>query len=144
MASYFGCRPVSMFDTRISLPGRDGDFATSEEDDTDDGTDDDASAGHDKTGSLLWRHIEFFIARNRRPEDPNLLFAKVTIAHTKGEGNRPREKPFIVEREEDPLICLLDHFLYLAVYDNVLVSPKLRTVDNVFGTIVPPRKKSLR
>lgn len=70
---------------------RDGDFGTSEEDDTDDGTDDDASAGQDKTGSLLWRHIEFFIARNRRPEDHKLLFAKVTIVHTKGEGNRPRE-----------------------------------------------------
>jgi len=84
MASYFGCRPVSMFDTRIRFQGerediehidsptgmqnpqlgdvqngeavtlrRDGDFGTSEEDDTDDGTDDDASAGHDKTGSLL-------------------------------------------------------------------------------------------
>lgn len=53
-------------------------------------------------------------------------------------------KTFIVEREEDPLICLLDHLLYLAVYDDVLVSPKLWTVDNVFGTIVPPRKNSLQ
>ncbi|MCJ1401526.1 hypothetical protein MMC11_004741 [Xylographa trunciseda] len=49
-------------------------------------------------------------------------------------GNRPREKTFIVEREEDPLMCLLDHLLYLAVYDDVLVSPRLRTVDNVSGT----------
>ena len=87
----------------------------------------------------------------------------MTIVHTKGEGNLPREyispsqsphnagtlialdrKTFIVEREEDPLICLLDHLLYLAVYDDVLVSPKLRTVDNVFGTIVPPWKNSLQ
>ncbi|KAL8733114.1 MAG: hypothetical protein Q9166_002306 [cf. Caloplaca sp. 2 TL-2023] len=67
-----------------------------------------------------------------------------TIVHTQGQGNRPREKIFIVEREEYPLICLLDHLLYLAVYDDVLVSLKLRTVDNVFDTIVPPRKNSLQ
>ncbi|KAI9850843.1 MAG: hypothetical protein M1830_006950 [Pleopsidium flavum] len=67
-----------------------------------------------------------------------------TIVHTQGQGNRPREKTFIVEREEYPLICLLDHLLYLAVYDDVLVSPELRTVDNVFGTIVPLRKNSLQ
>ncbi|KAI4140728.1 MAG: hypothetical protein LQ341_003731 [Variospora aurantia] len=67
-----------------------------------------------------------------------------TIVHTQGQGNRPGEKTFIVEREEYPLICLLDHLLYLAVYDDVLVSPKLRTVDNVFGTIVSPRKNSLQ
>lgn len=141
MASYFGCRPVSMFDTRLRFEDNDGarkpvDHATaavkpnhagkdqevqhSENDiyydndratlakadsdldtdenastycdsDSDSGTDDGVDAGLDETGCLLWRHITFIIAPNRNPGEPNILFAKVTLMHTKGEDNHPRE-----------------------------------------------------
>ena len=145
MASYFGCRPVSMFDTRIKFEGEDdarkpadhpmvmcqtedhkddpkgqdtpngmdwdeeqatlvnsesdldpdGDASTcrdhDSDTDSDSGTDDGVDAGLDDTGSLLWRHITFIIARSCNPGEPNLLFAKVTITHTKGEDNCPRE-----------------------------------------------------
>jgi len=145
MASYFGCRPVSMFDTRIKFEGDDAtdkpveraivagdredhsedstDADTSDDTDWDDerstlvnsdsdlydgskasscsdgaddtdsdsGTDDEIDAGRDDTGTLLWRHITFIIAPHQTPGEPNVLFAKVTIVHTKGEDNCPRE-----------------------------------------------------
>lgn len=144
MASYFGCRPVSMFDTRLRFeddegarksvdhamaavkptknvsedlrvqdsengvnqdddratltssdydPDTDMDASTcgDNDSDSDSGTDDGVDAGLDKTGCLLWRHITFIIAPNRTSRAPNILFAKVTIMHTKGEDNRPRE-----------------------------------------------------
>ena len=141
MASYFGCRPVSMFDIRsrfadndhacnsadlitaTSRSDNDGDdpnpqgtensmdwndnpmtfihsdaeFACSLDagpfwdSDSVSGTDDGVDAGTNETGSLLWRHIIFIIAPDRVFGQPNILFAKVTITHTKGEDNRPRE-----------------------------------------------------
>ncbi len=130
MASYFGCRPVSTFDTRIkfedevdarkpadhpTVAGHSEDYRDdfSDQDDTDwddeqmtlvnsashtdhDGdtsacSDDDGDAGLDDTGSLLWRHIAFFIATHRILGERSLLFAKGTITHTEGENNCPRD-----------------------------------------------------
>ena len=141
MASYFGCRPVSMFDTRLRFEDEnnarkptdhagtanrpknggedlaapdadkkmdwkddramlvnsdcdldtDGNASTYCDSDSDSGTDDGVDAGMDQSGCLLWRHITFIIAPNRIPGAPNILFAKVTITHTKGEDNCPRE-----------------------------------------------------
>lgn len=59
--------------------------------DSDSGTDDEVDAGRDNTGTLLWRHITFLIAPHQVLGEPNVLFAKVTIVHTKGEDNCPRE-----------------------------------------------------
>ena len=59
--------------------------------DSDSGTDDEVDAGRDNTGTLLWRHVTFIIAPHQVPREPNVLFAKVTIVHTKGEDNCPRE-----------------------------------------------------
>lgn len=133
MASYFGCRPVSMFDTRSRFAGKDhacnsSDYITAADrsenggedpksqgtensmdwddnrvmlvnldkelafhvdrkSDSNSGTDNGVDAGLDETGSLLWRHITFIIAPNRVFGEPNILFAKVTITHTKGEDN---------------------------------------------------------
>lgn len=56
--------------------------------DSDSGTDDGIDAGLDETGCLLWRHITLIIAP---PGGPSILFTKVTLAHTKGEDNSPRE-----------------------------------------------------
>ncbi len=147
MAAYFGCRPVSMFDTRLKLEDDenatkpdervkvhsgpsasndkqgtsgsdvdvamdsdwdeeqatlvnsdsdadsddDGDGSTDYDSESDDDTDDGFDAGLEETRSLLWRHITFIIVPNPISEEPNILFAKVTLIHTKGEDNRPRE-----------------------------------------------------
>ena len=134
MASYFGCRPVSMFDTRIKFEddddnhkpvngptvagipedttddpdwddgrstlvdsdsdlddGDDGSTCSGGDTGSDSGTDDEVDAGRDKTGTLLWRHIIFLVAPHQIVGEPNVLFAKVTIVHTKGEDNCPRE-----------------------------------------------------
>lgn len=53
-------------------------------------TDDGYLAGEDQTGTILWRHVEFCIARNPEPGHPNILFAIVTLIHTKGEDRKPR------------------------------------------------------
>lgn len=82
---------------RATLVNSDGDLASDVDgstycdSDSDSGTDDGVDAGLDETGSLLWRHITFIIAADRISGEPNILFAKVTITHTKGEDNRPRE-----------------------------------------------------
>lgn len=218
MASYCGCRPVSMFDTRIKFDDEDGScklanhptVAGNQEDpsddhknqdtpnvldwndaqvtlvnsgsdlnndgdastcsdsdsntDSDSGTDDGVDAPLDKTGSLLWRHITFIIAPHEIPGEPNLLFAKVSFIHTKGEDNCPREqalplsqrpsetvtdlflsrKTFIVEREDNPLLCLLDHLLSLALYDDVFAAESLWNVSNIFRAKIPLAKKCLQ
>lgn len=59
--------------------------------DSDSVTDDDVDAGLDETGSLLWRHVTFIVARSSTLGEPNLLFAKMTIVRTKGKDNCPRE-----------------------------------------------------
>ena len=157
-------------DDRATLVNSDGELAclidrsTYWDSDSDSGTDDGVDAGLDETGSLLWRHITFIIAPNRIFGEPNVLFAKVTITHTKGEDNRPREqvspsylcisdavadllwnrKTFIVEREDNPLLCLLDHLLSMALYDDVFAAEPLRNVNNIFRAEVPAGKKCLQ
>jgi len=58
--------------------------------DSDSGTDDDCEAGTDKTKSILYRHISIIVVRNPIPEKANIVFAKITLLHTKGEDNRPQ------------------------------------------------------
>jgi len=58
--------------------------------DSDSGTDDDCDAGTDKTKSILYRHISIIVARNPIPDQANIVFAKITLLHTKGEDNRPQ------------------------------------------------------
>ena len=53
-------------------------------------TDDGYLAGNDKTGTILWRHVEFYIIRHPVPKRPNILAAIVTLLHTKGEDRKPR------------------------------------------------------
>lgn len=58
--------------------------------DSDSGTDDDCEAGTDKTKSILYRHISIIVVRNPIPEKANIVLAKITLLHTKGEDNRPQ------------------------------------------------------
>ena len=57
---------------------------------SDNDTDDGADAGDDETRTLLWRYIEFYIARNEANGQPDVLFEKVHILHTKGEDHNRR------------------------------------------------------
>ncbi|KAL8997376.1 MAG: hypothetical protein Q9188_006340 [Gyalolechia gomerana] len=162
MASYFGCRPVSMFDTRLRFEddegarksvdhaiaavkptknvgedlgvqdsengvNQDDDRATLASSDYDPDTDMDASTCGDNDSNS-----------DSGTDDG------VTIMHTKGEDNRPREKTFIVEREENPILCLLDHLLSMALYDEVFVAESLRNVSNIFQATIPSGKKCLQ
>ncbi|KAL2048847.1 hypothetical protein ABVK25_010905 [Lepraria finkii] len=199
MASYFGCRPVSTFDTRIkfeeddatdkpvdratvadaredysddstdedtsdvtdwdddrsTLVDSDSDLDDDDDDasaysdgdddtDSDSGTDDEVDAGRDDTGTLLWRYITFIITPYRIPGEPNVLFAKVIITYTKGEDNYPREKTFIIKRKDNPLLCLLDYLLSLALYNNIFAAGSLQNISNIFRAKIPPGKKSLQ
>jgi hypothetical protein len=55
----------------------------------DDVTDDEYDAGPEETGAMVWRHIAFHIIQNPAPR-PNILLAKITLLHTKGEDRKPR------------------------------------------------------
>jgi hypothetical protein len=74
----------------------DTDYSTFEDDDldrfSDDSsvTDDEYDAGPEEAGVIVWRHIAFHIVRSPVAGRPNILLAKVTLLHTKGEDNKPR------------------------------------------------------
>ncbi|KAI2868376.1 hypothetical protein CBS11852_11360 [Aspergillus niger] len=53
-------------------------------------TDDGYLNGNEETGTILWRHVEFYIIRNPVPGRRHILAAIVSILHTKGEGRKPR------------------------------------------------------
>jgi hypothetical protein len=59
-------------------------------------TDDEYDAGPEETGAIVWRHIAFYIVRSPVPGRPNILLAKITLLHTKGEDNKPRVHYFII------------------------------------------------
>jgi hypothetical protein len=76
-----------MDDGELGLDHEDNDGYTSDGSTV---TDDGYLAGNEETGTLLWRHIEFFIIRNPVRGRRNLLTAIVTLLHTKGEDRKPR------------------------------------------------------
>lgn len=53
-------------------------------------TDDGYLNGNEETGTILWRHVEFYIIRNPVPGRRHILAAIVSILHTKGEGRKFR------------------------------------------------------
>ena len=107
---------------------------------------------------IRWRDITFYVIPNAMPGKPNILFAKVTIEHTKGENLNPtrqaftvlrcsvklrsNRKKFLVEAEDDPILCLLDHLLVMAFYDGVFKGPVAKDLNHIFEVNVP--KNSLR
>jgi len=52
-------------------------------------------------------------------------------------------KTFVVEREENPLLCLVDHLLFMALHDDVFVAESTRDVSYIFRVKPPSVKKSL-
>lgn len=53
-------------------------------------------------------------------------------------------KTLIVEREDNPLLRLLNHLLSVALYKNVFAAKPLKDVSNIFQAKVPARKKLLQ
>ena len=53
-------------------------------------TDDEYDAGREEIRTILWRHIASHIIRSPIQGRPNILLAKVTLLHTKGEDRKPR------------------------------------------------------
>lgn len=53
-------------------------------------TDDDCTAGLETTRAFLYRHFTITIVPHQTPGNPNLIFMKATLLHTKGEDNNPR------------------------------------------------------
>lgn len=53
-------------------------------------TDDGYLNGEERTGTILWRHVEFYIVRNPVPGRRHILAAIVSLLHTKGEDRKPR------------------------------------------------------
>jgi hypothetical protein len=53
-------------------------------------TDDECDAGPEVTRTILWRHVAFHIIRSPVQGRPNVLIAKVTLLHPKGEDRKPR------------------------------------------------------
>ncbi|KAL9577130.1 MAG: hypothetical protein Q9203_007573, partial [Teloschistes exilis] len=58
--------------------------------DSDSGTDDDYDTGPEETRSFLYRHIKIHIVANPTPGQPNLVFLKAMLLHTKGQDRNPR------------------------------------------------------
>jgi hypothetical protein len=53
-------------------------------------TDDEYDTGVEETRTILWRHIAFHIIPSPVKGRPNILMAKLTLLHTKGEDRKPR------------------------------------------------------
>ncbi|KAL8855462.1 MAG: hypothetical protein Q9178_007895 [Gyalolechia marmorata] len=137
MASYFGCRPVSMFDTRLRVEDDDG-----------------ARKSVD--------HVTAVGKLNNVGEDQEVLGSEnnmdanddaSTYCDSDSDsgtddgvdaGLDETGKTFIVEREENPILCLLDHLLSMALYDDVFAAESLRNVSNIFRAKVPSGKKCLQ
>ncbi|KAF7592473.1 hypothetical protein BBP40_000208 [Aspergillus hancockii] len=102
-------------------------------------TDDGYLAGDDVTGTILWRHVEFFIVRNPIAGHPNILAAIVSLVHTKGEGRKPRIKRFVIEHEDNPIFDLLAQLLALAWHDEIF-APNFRDIEDIYTHPIPSHR----
>ncbi|EDN05685.1 predicted protein [Histoplasma mississippiense (nom. inval.)] len=103
---------------------------------SDDVTDDEYDAGPEETGALVWRHIEFHIIQSPLAGRPNILLAKVTLLHTKGEDKKPRVKTFVISHNPEPLLDLLGHFLSMAIDDEIF-APEFKKLEDIYWYPIP-------
>jgi len=54
-------------------------------------TDDEYDTGAEKTRTIVWRHVAFYIIPSPVKGRPNIPVAKLTLLHTKGEDRKPPE-----------------------------------------------------
>ena len=109
LAAATGCRPCSMFDTAsktadisqapenceddleasdISFSKYLNDLETEGSDIPDDSDVEDEYEATSAKRSILYRHIAIHVARHPDSTRPNIIFAKITLMHTKGEDKR--------------------------------------------------------
>ncbi|KAI1931890.1 hypothetical protein LOZ66_006984, partial [Ophidiomyces ophidiicola] len=101
-----------------------------------DHVDDAYDAGPENTGALLWRHIQFHIVRSPVKGRRNILLAKITLLHTKGEDKKPRVKTFTIGHHPDPVFDLLGQLLALAVADGVFAA-SIQDVKVIYDYPIP-------
>ncbi|KAL2859811.1 uncharacterized protein BJX67DRAFT_386620 [Aspergillus lucknowensis] len=106
-------------------------------------TDDGYLAGNEETGTILWRHVEFYIIRNPVRGRRNLLTAIVTLLHTKGGGRKPRIKRFVIEHEDNLLFDLLSQLLALGIDDDIFVAT-IRDVADIYTVPLPRHRRGIR
>ncbi|KAL2801601.1 hypothetical protein BJX63DRAFT_438656 [Aspergillus granulosus] len=134
-----------MDDDELDLDHENGDGSRSDDYISDDSTvtDDGYLAGNEETGTLLWRHIEFYIIRNPVRGRRNLLTAIVTLLHTKGEDRKPRIKRFVIEHEDNLLFDLLSQLLALGLDDDIFVAT-IRDVADIYTVPIPSHRRGIR
>ncbi|KAL6229872.1 hypothetical protein BDW75DRAFT_249195 [Aspergillus navahoensis] len=106
-------------------------------------TDDGYLAGNDDTGTLLWRHVEFYSIRNPVPGRPHLLTAIVTLLHTKGEDRKPRIKRFVIEHEDNLLFDLLSQLVALGIDDDIFECT-IKDVADIYTAPIPPHRRGIQ
>ncbi len=86
-----------------------------------------------------------------------MVFMKAILLHTKGEDNnlslffscfvtnlRASRRTLIIDWEDDdPLFCLLDHLIFLALRDDAFQAESAKHFENTFWVTLPRGKKSL-
>ncbi|EDN05085.1 predicted protein [Histoplasma mississippiense (nom. inval.)] len=97
-------------------------------------TDDEYDAGPEKTGAIVWWHISFHIIRSPVAGRPNILLAKVTLLHTKGEDKKL--KTFIISHNPEPLLDLLRHLLSMAIDDEIF-APEFEKLEDIYWYLIP-------
>ncbi|OJD12900.1 hypothetical protein ACJ73_09278 [Blastomyces percursus] len=106
-------------------------------------TDDGYNTGPEEQRVVLWRHISFHIARSRAPGQPNILLAKLSILHTKGEDNKPRVKRFVITHHPEPMLDLMGQLLALAIKDNIFAAD-FKSLDNIYWHEIPAHKTGMQ
>ncbi|EAW15091.1 uncharacterized protein ACLA_057470 [Aspergillus clavatus NRRL 1] len=102
-------------------------------------TDDGYLAGNEETGTILWRHVEFYIIRNPVHGCRNLLAAIVTLLHTKGEDRKPRIGLLLSTRTT---FDLLSQLLALGIDDDIFVAT-IRDVADIYTVPLPRHRRGI-
>ncbi|KAE8139909.1 hypothetical protein BDV38DRAFT_269677 [Aspergillus pseudotamarii] len=106
-------------------------------------TDDGYLNGDETTGTILWRHVEFYVVRNLVPERRHILAAIVTLLHTKGEDRKPRLKRFVIEHEDNLIFDLLSQLLALALHDDIFAAT-IKDVSHIYTAPIPDHRKGIQ
>ncbi|XRM38740.1 hypothetical protein ABZX51_002137 [Aspergillus tubingensis] len=106
-------------------------------------TDDGYLNGNEETGTILWRHVEFYIVRNPVPGRRHILAAIVSILHTKGEGRKFRLKRYVIEHEDNLIFDVLSQLLALAIHDDIFEAT-IQDVSHIYTVPIPDHRKGIQ
>ncbi|KAI2868214.1 hypothetical protein CBS76997_9684 [Aspergillus niger] len=106
-------------------------------------TDDGYLNGNEETGTILWRHVEFYIVRNPVPGRHHILAAIMSILHTKGEGRKFRLKRYVIEHEDNLIFDMLSQLLALAIHDDIFEAT-IQDVFYIYTVLIPDHRKGIQ